>query len=120
MLGAFFLVPLAMIVATSFFHRVEGGFYTPAFEFDNYARLLGAYFARALGFSIAIAAIASVLTLAIGFPFTYLLTRLRHSSQSLWLILILAILSLSEVIVGFAWSSLLSRTAGLSNLLVSI
>ena len=31
---------------------------------------------------------------------------------------ILAVLSLSEVIIGFAWSTLLSRTAGLSNLLV--
>jgi putative spermidine/putrescine transport system permease protein len=35
-----------------------------------------------------------------------------------FLVFILAVLSLSEVIVGFAWSTLLSRTAGLSNLLV--
>ena len=33
---------------------------------------------------------------------------------------LLSVLSLSEVIIGFAWSTLLSRTAGLSNLLVKI
>jgi putative spermidine/putrescine transport system permease protein len=35
-----------------------------------------------------------------------------------WLVFILAVLSLSEVIIGFAWATLLSRTAGLSNILV--
>ena len=30
----------------------------------------------------------------------------------------LSVLSLSEVIIGFAWSTLLSRTAGITNLLV--
>jgi putative spermidine/putrescine transport system permease protein len=33
---------------------------------------------------------------------------------------LLAILALSEVIIGFAWSTLLSRTAGITNLLVAV
>ncbi|MEV8657385.1 hypothetical protein AB0071_25785, partial [Klebsiella pneumoniae] len=37
-----------------------------------------------------------------------------------WLVFLLAVLSLSEVIVGFSWSTLLSRTAGITNLLVLI
>ena len=37
-----------------------------------------------------------------------------------WLVAMLAVLSLSEVIIGFSWSTLLSRTAGLSNLFVSL
>ena len=36
----------------------------------------------------------------------------------LWLVFLLSVLSLSEVIIGFSWSLLLSRTAGLSNLFV--
>ena len=54
----------------------------------------------------------------VAFPFTYLLTRLRRRAQVRWLVFILAVMSLSEVIIGFAWASLLSRTAGLSNILV--
>jgi putative spermidine/putrescine transport system permease protein len=47
-----------------------------------------------------------------------MLTWLRRRDQVLWLIALLGVLSLSEVIIGFAWSTLLSRTAGISNLFV--
>ncbi len=43
---------------------------------------------------------------------------MKRRSQIVWLILLMSVLSLSEVIVGFTWSLLLSRTAGFSNLLV--
>src|SRR3546814_6671089 len=62
----------------------------------------------------------AAICVVLGFPFTYLLTRLRRRHQVLWLVLLLSVLSLSEVIIGFTWSVLLSRTAGLSNLLVWI
>jgi putative spermidine/putrescine transport system permease protein len=39
--------------------------------------------------------------------------------QTLWLVGLLSVLSLSEVIIGFAWSTLLSRTAGITNLFVA-
>jgi putative spermidine/putrescine transport system permease protein len=55
--------------------------------------------------------------ICVSFPFTYFLTRMRRGSQVRYLVFILAVLSLSEVIIGFSWSTLLSRTAGVSNLL---
>jgi putative spermidine/putrescine transport system permease protein len=118
MLGVFFVVPFATMLAVSFFHRVEGAFYEPAFELDNYARFLTPFFGRALVFSVLIAGLAAIVSVAIAFPFTYALTRLGRSAQVVWLVIILAVLSLSEVIIGFSWSTLLSRTAGLSNVLV--
>jgi putative spermidine/putrescine transport system permease protein len=120
MLGVFFLVPFGMMLATSFYHRIDGGFFEPAFEFDNYARLMSAFFGKVLGFSLLISGTAAAVTVIIGFPFTYFLTRLKRPAQVRWLVFILAVLSLSEVIIGFTWSSLLSRTAGLSNILVAI
>lgn len=118
MLLAFFVVPFGIMVAVSFYHRVEGAFYEPAFEPDNYARFLTPFFGRALAFSLWLSALAAVIVVAVGFPFTYLLTRLGRRAQVGFLVFILAVLSLSEVIIGFAWSTLLSRTAGISNLLV--
>ena len=120
MLAAFFVVPFAIMLAVSFYHRVEGGFYEPAFEIANYRRFLSAFFLNSLGFSLFVAALTAVICVAVGFPFTYLLTRLPRRQQVPWLVLLLSILSLSEVIVGFTWSVLLSRTAGLSNLLAWI
>jgi putative spermidine/putrescine transport system permease protein len=118
MLGVFFIVPFGLMLAMSFFHRVEGAFYEPAFELANYARFFTAFFGRALLFSVLLAGLAALVSVAIAFPFTYLLTRLGRRAQVWWLVFILAVLSLSEVIIGFSWSTLLSRTAGLSNVFV--
>jgi putative spermidine/putrescine transport system permease protein len=64
-----------------------------------------------------VAAVAAVISVTVAFPFTYLLARMRRRTQVVFLVFILAVLSLSEVIIGFSWSTLLSRTAGVSNLL---
>ena len=44
MLIVFFVVPFGIMVAVSFFQRIQGGFYEPDFVFDNYARFLTAFF----------------------------------------------------------------------------
>ena len=120
MLGVFFVVPFAIMLAVSFFHREQMAFFTPAFEFANYARFLSPFFLRALAFSLFVAGLAAALSVAIAFPFTYWLTRSARRQQVGILVFVLAVLSLSEVIIGFSWSTLLSRTAGLSNVLVRL
>ena len=117
-LVVFFVIPFGIMLAISFFHRPEGGFFEVAFELDNYAKLFSPLFSRVLLFSLFISALSATICVCLGFPFTYFITRMNRKSQVLWLVFILSVLSLSEVIVGFSWSTLLSRTAGLSNLLV--
>ena len=118
MLGVLFLAPFGIMLAVSFFHRVEGAFYEPAFELANYARFFSPLFLRTLWFSLVVAGLAALICVTVGLPFTYLLSKSRRRTQIVWLVFVLAVLSLSEVIIGFAWSVLLSRTAGLSNLAV--
>jgi putative spermidine/putrescine transport system permease protein len=120
MLLVFFVAPFGIMVAISFFQRIQGSFYEPAFVLDNYARFLTAFFGGVLGFSLFLSGLVAAICVAIGLPFTYLLTRMSRSVQVGWLIGLLAILSLSEVIIGFAWSTLLSRTAGFTNIFVSL
>jgi len=118
MLGIFFIIPFGIMVAVSFFHREPGGFYIPGFELTNYRNLYTDLFGRTLLFSLYVAGLSAAVCVSIGFPFTYFITRMRRRVQVVWLVFLMSVLSLSEVIVGFAWSLLLSRTAGLSNLLV--
>lgn len=120
MLGLFFLIPFGIMLAVSFFHRVEGAFFEPAFELANYARFFNPFFIRILGFSVGLSAAAALIAVMIAFPFTYLLTRMDRRVQIAALVFLLAVLSLSEVIIGFSWSTLLSRTAGVSNLLAAL
>jgi putative spermidine/putrescine transport system permease protein len=120
MLIVFFVVPFSTMIAVSFFKRNPSGFYTPDFVFDNYARFLSVFFGGVLGFSLMLAVLVALCCVCIAFPFTYLLTRRPRRVQTLWLVGLLSVLSLSEVIIGFAWSTLFSRTAGITNLFVAI
>lgn len=117
-LGVFFVVPFGMMVVTSFYRRIEGGFYEPALLLDSWRRLFSEVFLERAVFSIGISLLAGALCIAIAFPFTYFLTRMRRRPHVALLILVLSALSLSEVIVGFTWSVLLGRAAGISNILV--
>ena len=83
MLIVFFVVPFATMIAVSFFQRDPAGFYTPDFVFDNYARFLSVFFGGVLGFSLMLAVLVAVCCVAIGFPFTYLLTRRPRRVQTL-------------------------------------
>ena len=120
LLLVFFVVPFATMIAVSFFRRQQGGFYTPDFVLANYERFLSAFFGNVLGFSLLMAVAVAACSVALAFPFTYLLTRQPRRVQTGWLIALLSVLSLSEVIIGFAWSTLLSRTAGVTQVLVAL
>jgi putative spermidine/putrescine transport system permease protein len=118
MLIVFFVIPFSTMIAVSFFQRDPAGFYKPDFVLDNYARFLSLFFANILGFSLMLAIAVAIVCVAIAFPFTYLLTKQSRKVQTIWLVCLLSVLSLSEVIIGFAWSTLFSRTAGITNLFV--
>jgi putative spermidine/putrescine transport system permease protein len=118
MLGVCFLVPFGIMLVVSFFHRVQGGFYEPAFELSNYAHFLEPLFLNNLGFSLLVASLTALISISLGLPFTYVLTRMNRRVQIPIVILLLCVLTLSEVLIGFSWSVLLSRTAGVSNIFV--
>lgn len=113
-----FLLPLLAVVAVSFFKRVQTAFFEVGFVFTNYSSALTPFHLERLWVSLLIALVAALACLIVGLPFTYLITRMPRRRQVPYLVLVLASLSLSEVIVAFSWSLMLSRTSGLSNLLV--
>ena len=115
MLTVFFVGPFAIMLAVSFFHRIQGGFFEPAFEWANYARLISPFFGKIMATSIGLSAAAAAIAVIVAFPFTFILSRLARRTQTVILVFLLSVLSLSEVIIGFAWSSLLSQTAGVGN-----
>lgn len=117
-LVAFFVLPFGMMIAMSFFKNLGGGAFEAAFTLENYARLFSPFFGRILLVSFGVALAVSAIAIIVAFPFTWLLVNAPRSTQVVWLIGMLALLSLSEAILGFAWSTLLSRTAGISNLFV--
>jgi putative spermidine/putrescine transport system permease protein len=120
MIGLFFVVPFVLILAISVAHQNPGGYHEPAFELTHFRRFLTPLFLNTAAFSVGVSCLVAAVCVAIAFPFTYFLTGLGRPAQVLWLVFILALLSLSEVLIAFGWQILLSRTAGIGNLLAWI
>src|SRR5690606_27826872 len=116
-LAVLFLVPFAIMLSVSVAERVPGGFFEPGFDLASYQRFFSIFFAEIMLVSVGICAAAAAICVALAFPFTLFLTGLRRRWQTVILVILLAVLSLSEVIIGFSLSTLLSRTAGVGNLL---
>jgi len=118
MIGAFFAVPFALILLTSVSTPDDAQDYIYAFDLQHFERFATWFYIERALFSAGLCALIAVLSLLIAFPFTYMLTGFGPRAQNTWLIYILAQLSLSEVLIAFSWQILLSRTAGLANILV--
>ncbi|EYD76219.1 hypothetical protein Rumeso_02226 [Rubellimicrobium mesophilum DSM 19309] len=118
-LAALFLVPFGIMLAVSVALRDPSGsgFYTWGFELQSYARVFTFFVGRILFVSMTIAAGAAVISVALALPFTVILAQMSRRAQTVILVILLSVLSLSEVIIGFSVSTLLSQTAGVGNLL---
>jgi putative spermidine/putrescine transport system permease protein len=116
-LAVLFLIPFAIMLAVSVAQRETGGFYQWGFDLTGYRRFLSAFFGSILLASVGIAAGAAAVAVTLALPFTVILSGLPRRAQTTILVILLSVLSLSEVIVGFAVSTLLSQTAGVGNVL---
>ncbi len=119
-LVALFLVPFAIMLAVSVAGREAGGFFAWGFDLASYARVFSAFVGGILVTSVGIALGAALIAVALALPFTVILAGLSRRAQTVVLVVLLSALSLSEVIIGFSVSTLLSRTAGIGNLLALV
>ncbi len=117
MIGVFFLVPFVLILLTSVSVPSDEGDYQFGLSLVHFERFATWFYIERAFFSAGLCALIALLSLLIAYPFTYMLTRFGPRSQTLWLIYILAQLSLSEVLIAFSWQILLSRTGGIGNIL---
>jgi putative spermidine/putrescine transport system permease protein len=116
----FAVTPLVLLIQFSFAHHTEGQLLLSGFEFTQYQRLADPVFLRVTGFSLLLASVAAILTLSIAFPAVYFISRMRRRAQVAWLVFILGALSLSEVLVVFAFQVLLSSSGVLVNAMVAL
>lgn len=115
---ALFLTPLLLLIRTSLARTDPAIFQGTGFSTDAFAQLFQPLVLQPLGFSLLLALVVSTVTISAALPAAYLVSRLGRRGQTWWLIAILSTLALSEVLIAFSWQVMLSRRAGLSNVLV--
>jgi putative spermidine/putrescine transport system permease protein len=115
----FFVVPFIVLLRVSVARPGLGAVGAGGFDLQHYASLASdGGFIDSVGFSLALAAGVAVISLSLSFPFTFWITRMTRPAQVIWLVFLLTTLSLSEVLITFAWQVMLAKRIGFSNLLV--
>lgn len=115
MIGIFFLIPFGIMFVVSFATRTQST-YEAGFEFTHYARFFSPLFTTHLWVSVQFSVLASLLSVMAAVPFTYFISRFRRRPQVVALVFILSVLTLSEVIVAYSLSVVMSRSSGFPSL----
>ena len=102
-LAAFALVPAFALMLVSLLDKGDGEFFIPVLTLDNYRELLGPVFLTVFWDSIRLAALSTLVCLAVGYPFAYRIAKSAAKWRP-WLLLL--------VIIPF-WTNSLIRTYAL-------
>ncbi len=102
-LAAFALVPAFALMLVSLLDRGDGEFFIPVLTLDNYSELLGPVFLTVFWDSVSLAALSTLVCLAVGYPFAYRIAKSAAKWRP-WLLLL--------VIIPF-WTNSLIRTYAL-------
>lgn len=119
-LAFFFLAPLAFMVVVSFYKSDPMAFYQATFTLENYEKYLSSFYLNVTLRSLWSAGLSAVIVVALGFVAVLAIVELSRRWQLFWVILLLALMCISEVIIGFSWLILLSESAGIPKLLETI
>ena len=113
-LGAFFFLPLLMVLCVSFLVRGTYGGIQWTFTLANYLALGDPLYLQVYLRSFLLAAATTVICLVVGFPVAYLMARLSPRWQAVWLVLMMIPFWTNFLVRTYAWIFIL-RTEGLLN-----
>lgn len=93
----------------------------PGFSFGNYIEVLGdSYFHKIFGRTFAIALTVTVISVLLGTPEAYILSRMRKPWKSIFLIVILGPLLISVIVRTLGWALLIGGQGMISKLLQAL
>jgi spermidine/putrescine transport system permease protein len=106
----FLIVPIALVLVSSFFRRGTFSGVVYDFTLDNYVRALDPLYLGVLVYSVQVAALTTAICLLIGFPAAYFIAT-RSSARVRTALLVLVVLPFltNFLIRTYAWIVLLNR-----------
>ncbi len=120
-LGVFFVIPLAMIFVVSFGSRgPHDSISLDPLSLDNYARAFDPTFLPTFLNSLRYAAATTVLSLAIGYPIAYWISRYGGRNKALLLVIVMLPFWTSYLIRTYAWMIVLRDNGVVNSLLQAV
>jgi spermidine/putrescine transport system permease protein len=104
----FMLVPLALVLSYTVFHRGRFGGIVYEVSADNFTRVTDGLYLGVVWTSVKLAAITTLLALLLGYPTAYLIARLPRSWRTVALVLVVLPFWTNFLIRTYAWIILLN------------
>ena len=118
--AVFVAVPVLLVLSYTVFDRGRFGGVEYEFTLDNFTRAFEPTFRKVLVSSLGIAASATVIALAIGYPVAYAIAKLPPRWRSLMLVLVVIPFWTNFLIRTYAWIVLLNTQGVLNDALVGL
>lgn len=117
----FFLLPLGIVVRNSFYTDDPMGLLVPGFSGANYLKVVtDPYYVSVFTNTLAVAAISTIATLVIGYPFAQLIVRLAGFSATLLLWCVYVPLYVSVIMRAFGWTIILADSGIVNETLLAL
>ena len=119
-LALFLLIPLGIIFVYSFGSRGAYGDVVLGFSLENYLRAFNPQWFPIILRSFLFAGIATVLTLALGYPLAYFIAVYGGKRKNMYLILVMVPFWTSYLIRTYAWMAILRSEGVINTILTSL
>ena len=116
----FVFVALLYVIGLSFLSRGEVMGVSGDVTFANYLRLAGPEYLNVLIKSLRLAGLTTIICIAIGYPFGYLMARLQPKARSIVMLLIIVPFWTNALIRIYGWRILLLANGPLNTFLLNI
>ena len=110
----FIVIPLLLIVFFSFTSKVDGRF---VFSFENFQRLFEPIYFTVFIRSIWIAVLSTVSCLILGYPISYIISKLPIKRRNMLILLFILPMWMNFLLRTYAWMAILGRDGLINTLL---
>lgn len=116
----FALLPFCLILISSFMKRDHNNIFQATFSLENYVQINNAVYFHIFEKSLMIAGISTLFCLLLGYPFAYLIARLRGTWKNFLLLLVIIPFWTSSLIRSYALIAMIKAKGILNTLLLGL
>lgn len=115
----FIVVPLILVVFFSVTIGEEDGFKNLQFSMEHFKRFIDPKYLSILGISVSLALKATVLTLLVGYPMAYIISKEKIQKRNILIFLLVIPMWMNFLLRTYAWLSLLGKN-GIINYIIKL
>lgn len=114
----FSLLPFCLVIIASFMDHSENHLIEPSFTLSNYIQLYNPLYLRIFEKSFLIAGFSTLFCLLLGYPFAYLIARMRNRYKNFLILLVIIPFWTSSLIRSYALIAIIKAKGLLNSLLL--